>query len=157
MTRDEYEGLLVTAAKPARKKTIATKADPNDVFAFQLKQSGWHGFERERLFAKEIGRRWKFDFALVIVNAIDPEEDDIQLAIEIEGDVIYPAMVFGKKRMLNMGRHSTPNGQEEDRIKYNAASLLGWDHLHFGVKSVNDGSAVAFVTQWLARRGVYPT
>ena len=64
---------------------------------------------REYGFAKEIGRRWRFDFAW----------PDNRLAVEVEGG------------SATNGRHVRPKGFREDCEKYNAAVLLGWRVLRY--------------------------
>jgi len=64
---------------------------------------------REHGFAKEIGRRWRFDFAW-------PRH---KLAVEVEGG-----------SAIN-GRHVRPKGFRDDGEKYNAAVLLGWRVLRY--------------------------
>jgi len=65
--------------------------------------------EREYQFAKEDGRRWRFDFAFV----------KERIGIEVEGGT------------WNGGRHSTGAGQSKDAEKYNAATLKAWSVLRF--------------------------
>jgi very-short-patch-repair endonuclease len=59
---------------------------------------------KELQFAKNLGRKWKFDFANV----------DAQVAIEIEGGVWIS------------GRHTRGKGFIKDCEKYNTATLMGW-------------------------------
>lgn len=61
-------------------------------------------FEREFAFAKEMGRRWRFDLAM----------PDRKFAIEVEGGI------------WTKGRHVTGAGYTKDIEKYEAALLLGW-------------------------------
>ncbi len=60
--------------------------------------------KREYLFAKELGRRWRFDCAW----------PDKKAAAELEGGV------------WTRGRHVRGKGFEGDCDKMNAATLLGW-------------------------------
>ncbi|MFA5135558.1 MAG: hypothetical protein WC505_07280 [Patescibacteria group bacterium] len=64
---------------------------------------------KEWKFAKEIGRRWAFDFAW----------PDVKLAVEIEGGVWIG------------GRHTSGAGFTKDMEKYNAAALMGWTLLRY--------------------------
>ena len=80
------------------------KSELESLFAFTLKANGLPTPTREHMFAKEIGRKWRFDFCY-------PEK---LVAIEIEGGVWV------------RGRHNTGSGFQADIEKYNAAQLLGW-------------------------------
>ena len=66
---------------------------------------------REYCFAKEIGRRWRFDFAW--------PNSDPPVAVEIEGGT------------WSKGRHVRGKGYAKDCTKYNAAVMLGWKVLRF--------------------------
>ena len=63
----------------------------------------------EHLFALEIKRRFRFDYAV-------PE---IKLAIEYEG-------IYSSK-----SRHTSKVGYSQDAIKYNMAATLGWTVLRY--------------------------
>lgn len=78
-------------------------------FESYLKMFGVEGYEREYRFAKEIGRKWRFDFAFV------PEK----VAVELEGGV------------YSRGRHVRGRGFEKDAEKYNKAVEMGWAVLRF--------------------------
>jgi len=58
----------------------------------------------EYLFAKDIGRKWRFDVAL-------PER---RIAIEIDGGTWMG------------GRHTTGRGHQSDAEKRNQAAVMGW-------------------------------
>ena len=64
---------------------------------------------REYCFAKEIGRRWRFDFAW----------PDRKVAVEIQGGT------------WNRGRHVRGKGYAKDCEKHNAAVALEWKVLQF--------------------------
>ena len=78
--------------------------------AFKLPEA-----EREHLFARGIGRRWRLDFAWPHIPVIGSPQ--MRFAVEIEGIVWYR----GKK-----SRHQTARGFVEDAEKYEAALRLGW-------------------------------
>ena len=61
---------------------------------------------KEFMFAKSLGRRWRFDRAY----------PQVKVAVELEGGIW-----MGKQ-----GRHTNPKGFESDAEKYNAAALMGW-------------------------------
>jgi very-short-patch-repair endonuclease len=101
-------------------------------------------------------RRWRIDFAW-------PNQ---MLAVEIEGAVWGAVIEFlepararklrssgevryakGQKVTLAGGGHSRGAGMEKDMAKYNTLSLLGWRLLRFSVGMVEDGSAVALISQ----------
>lgn len=54
-------------------------------------------------------RQWRFDFAF----------PGAMLAVEIEGGI------------WKRGRHNRPSGYQNDCIKYNAATMLGWRILRY--------------------------
>jgi len=68
-------------------------------------------------------RRWRFDLCW-------PE---FHLAAEIEGGTWVK------------GRHTRPQGYENDCEKYNSAVLQGWRVLRFTMEMVKDGRALATV------------
>jgi len=79
-------------------------------FEFIVKANGIPTPMKEYQFAKEIGRKWRFDFCW----------DKRMLAVEIEGGV-----------WMGRGRHQTGVGFQKDIEKYNAAQLLGWMVLRY--------------------------
>lgn len=91
----------------------------------QLRELGGPHYllEKEYPFAKMLGRKWRFDFAL-----IQPA-----IAVEIEGGI------------WNHGAHVRGKHFESDMSKYNEAVRLGWRVLRFSTKQVLDGSAIAFI------------
>ena len=80
------------------------------------------GFTPEYAFAKSIGRKWRFDFALAK-----------GFAVEIDGGI------------WTQGRHSRGAGMEADFEKLNAAVLLGWRVLRFSTGMVKDGTAISVI------------
>jgi very-short-patch-repair endonuclease len=78
-------------------------------------------------FARDIGRRWRIDFAWV----------DARLALEVEGAV------------WTRGRHTRPRGFLGDIDKYNALALRGWRLLRATPAQVNDGTALAWLKEAL--------
>ena len=79
----------------------------------------------EYLFAKEVGRAFRFDFAW-------PEHDP-PIAVETEGGT------------WNRGRHVRGRGFEKDAEKYNQAALLGWVVLRVTGAMIRDGRAMAYL------------
>ena len=104
-----------------------TKRDYKAEFENQLAQSSIAPPLKELMFAKSIGRKWRFDYAWV----------DELLAVEYEG--IYA----GKSR------HLTVQGFTEDCIKYDTAVILGWRVLRVTAPMVDSGRALVFVRQAL--------
>lgn len=86
--------------------------------------------EREFLFAAEIGRKFRSDFAW-------PEQ---KILAEIEGG------------HWNGGRHSRGQGFEQDCVKYNIAALLGYRVFRFTTGLVESGYAIATIKNALAGR-----
>lgn len=85
------------------------KIDNKVLLSVYIQQLTDKKIEKELLFAKELGRKWRFDFAI-------PE---LKLAFEYEG-------IFSAK-----ARHTTVKGYMGDCEKYNTAVLLGWKVLRF--------------------------
>lgn len=94
-----------------------------DSLAFQIKAAKLPGPEREYAFAKDLGRRWRFDFAW----------PDQKLAVEVEGG-IWAA-----------GRHNRPLGMMADMVKYNAATILGWRVLRVAGPHIKSGEALEWI------------
>ena len=93
-------------------------------------QNGWPLPEREVMFAQEIKRRWRFDFAW----------RDIMLAVEIDG---------GTGRG---GRHTTITGYREDSHKLNVAMVMGWRVLRGDSQMVTKGLLLHYVEDALSGR-----
>lgn len=72
-------------------------------------------------------RQWRFDFAYI----------DSKIAIEVEGG------------QWSGGRHTRGAGYEEDTIKYNEATLLGWKVYRFTGDMIKRGDAVNFIERML--------
>lgn len=104
-----------------------SQSDLEATFALQLRHLGVPEPEREHMFAKELGRRWRFDFAW----------PDAMLAVELQGGV------------WSRGRHSRGAGYIADCEKANAATMLGWRLLRFTRESVDDWSGAELVAKML--------
>ena len=81
-------------------------------------------YEREYVFAKEYGRRWRFDFAFV------PRK----VAVECDG---------GQYKQFG-GRHNT----DKDREKLNFAACLGWRVLRFSGTMLRDPEHCIQMVRW---------
>lgn len=90
-----------------------------ETFALYLRHLGVD-FAREYRF--HVTRRWRFDFAIFPLRAV-----------EIEGGV------------FSSGRHTRGNGFSQDCEKYNEATALGWRVYRFPTAAVRDGSAFDFL------------
>lgn len=101
-----------------------------DALAWQLRALGLAAPEREHRF--DPSRRWRFDFAY-------PEQ---RIAIEVEGGSWVA------------GRHARGLGFEKDIEKYNAAAVAGWMVLRFTTAMVDDGRALATISEAIAARGI---
>lgn len=88
-------------------------------FEKTLEASNLPPFKREFLFAQEVGRKWRFDYAW----------PQYKLALEIEGG-----------SWVN-GRHNRASGFIADMGKYNQAAFLGWKILRVTPKDVDSGYA----------------
>jgi very-short-patch-repair endonuclease len=85
--------------------------------------------EREFLFAKPIGRRWRADYAY-------PEA---MILIEAEGGT------WGKRK----SRHTTGSGFENDSIKYGEAAVLGYRVIRLTSTMIKNGTAVDLIRRAL--------
>ena len=83
----------------------------------------------EHEFARQLGRRWRFDFAW----------PGRMLAVEFDGGAWVPGG----------GRHARAAGFAADHEKMNRATLLGWRVLRFTARHLTDGSALAGLTEAL--------
>lgn len=79
------------------------------------------GCVRELVFAPP--RKWRFDFCW-------PAQ---RVAVEIEGGI------------WSNGRHTRGKGFEDDAIKYNEATIMGWKVLRFTDSMVRSGVALNMV------------
>lgn len=81
--------------------------------------------QREYFFHPQ--RLWRFDYAW----------PTLLLAVEIDGAV------------YTQGRHTRGSGFEEDCVKINEATLLGWRVLRFTTGQVNSGYALCVIERAL--------
>lgn len=81
----------------------------------------------EHQFAKELGRRWRFDWAF----------PRLLVAVEQEGGV------------WTGGRHTRGAGAVKDMEKYNTATYLGWKVYRFTPAQIKSGQAVSWLAMWL--------
>ena len=100
--------------------TIVTGSALELDFQFQMQAAGLPIPEFEYMFAKKIGRLWRFDIAY----------PDRKIAVELEGGV------------WTRGRHTRGKGFINDCDKYNAATLMGWRVFRFTRDHVDSGTAL---------------
>lgn len=110
-----------------------------DLFAFQCRAHKLPLPARQAMFAKEVGRRWLFDFCW----------QPYMLAVEIEGLVVQR---MGGELVVR-GRHASISGFKEDCIKYATAAMLGWTVIRFEQSQVKSGEAIDYTMRCLAARG----
>lgn len=116
----------------SQRKRGSTASGLEQSFLFQVESCGLsNGLLLEHPFAREIGRRWRFDFAW----------PDYAIAVELEGGI------------WANGRHTRGLGFESDCEKYNAATALGWRIFRFTPGMVRDGRALAWVSALLSEGG----
>jgi hypothetical protein len=97
----------------------------------------------EFMFAKEIGRKWRFDYAW----------PDHKIALEIEGAVFGRLIITADgKKIRAGGRHSTGAGLQADAFKYNRAAILGWLVVRATTTMVRDGHAITELSDAFASR-----
>lgn len=95
------------------------------IFETLCKSYGIKGVSSEHIFAKELGRKWRFDFAII----------EHKIAIEIEGGVWIA------------GRHNRGSGFIKDMEKYNTAAMLGWRILRFTPQQINQENTYLMIKQ----------
>jgi len=78
-------------------------------------------YVRELQFAKEIGRKWRADFAIL---------EPYRILIEVDGGT------------RSGGRHVRGSGFEQDCFKVNHAVFMGWQVLRFTSAMVISGNAI---------------
>lgn len=120
-------------AAPAKKKA-RKKEDPKkweNMLAAQLHLYGLGSYFKREFIIKELGRKWRWDFA-------DPEH---KVAIEFQGAIWIP----------NRG-HSGGIGLRNDFAKGNAAQFHGWTVFHFDDWAVSNKSAVKMIDAFYQTR-----
>lgn len=86
-------------------------------------------YVREYQFAKDIGRKWRSDFAVI----------EKLLLIEVEGGV------------HSGGRHVRGVGYTKDIEKYNQATMMGWRLLRFTPDMILSGRAIDTVMEAISQ------
>jgi hypothetical protein len=118
--------MKIVSKKTKPKKTGAEIEQANAAtFILLAKTFGITGIVREHLFASEIGRRWRFDFAL-------PKH---RIGIEIEGGA------------WSNGRHTRGAGFVGDMEKYNMATVLGWRVLRFTPQQIKKAETYELISK----------
>ena len=102
-------------------------------FVALLLQSGLPLPTPEHPFARDWGRRWRFDFAW----------PDLRLAVEVDGGIWIPGG----------GRHNRGAGYEADVEKLNVAVILGWRVLRFTPRHLANGSAITAIRLCVTSHG----
>ena len=102
-------------------------------FVALLLQSGLPLPISEHPFARDWGRRWRFDFAW----------PDLRLAVEVDGGIWIPGG----------GRHNRGAGYEADVEKLNVAVILGWRVLRFTPRHLANGSAITAIRLCVSSHG----
>lgn len=136
MSEQQYSAMTGKPPPPPNAKKLSQSKIVAQRFADQCIERALPEPEREYLFASELGRRWRFDFAW-------PEQ---RVALEIEGLVVM--RVNGQLQV--MGRHASITGFKEDCVKYATANKLGWRVLRFEQSQVKDRTAIDFLVRMLA-------
>jgi len=109
-------------------RTSRRQSSPSSLerrFVALLLQSGLPLPLPEHPFARDWGRRWRFDFAW----------PDLRLAVEVDGGIWIPGG----------GRHNRGAGYEADVEKLNVAVILGWRVLRFTPRHLANGSAITAI------------
>ncbi len=98
----------------------------------QLRQAGIP-FDREFSFAKEMGRRWRADFA--VRGRLWTTAPSVLVEIDGGGYIA--------------GRHSRGLGMEHDCEKASAAAILGYRVIRLTPSQVEDGRGLLWIRQAL--------
>lgn len=104
-------------------------SEAEELLLWQIKVNGLPTPEREYVFAKSIGRKWRSDFAW----------PDHMLLVEVDGGT------------WSHGRHTRGAGYRKDCEKVNTATNLGFRTLRFTSEDVTDGIALGFIESALAK------
>lgn len=95
-------------------------------------------------------RRWRLDFYF----------PDYKIAVEVEGGVQSHRRGFAQSKDGNtyhiQSRHLTPQGFEEDALKYFAAQLAGITVVRVTSKMVSDHRAIGMIIHLLESKGWKP-
>lgn len=134
--------MLLTSMQRSKERKREKANSKEDDFDFQLRSMMLPKFERQVMFAKEVGRRWMLDFAC----------RQYMLAVEIEGLIVV--RVNGE--LIVKGRHASISGFKEDCEKYASAAMLGWTVIRFEQSQVKDGTAIAYTQRVLCAKGWQP-
>lgn len=102
-----------------------SKSELEETLLLLIRAEGLPIPEREFMFARDIGRYWRFDFAY-------PEQ---MIGIECEGGT------------WSGGRHVRGAGYEKDLEKYNQAVALGWRVLRFTKGMIDSGIATQTIRE----------
>jgi hypothetical protein len=89
-------------------------------------------------FAREHGRRYRFDIAFLGHN----------LAVEIQGGR-YIIRQSSTGKVLLGGAHHSPEGRRRDMEKQNLATLLGWRVIEAEWEDIESGATAKLVSQLL--------
>lgn len=116
----------MSVSKPATKR----RSKAHTQLINQLKANGLPQPVEELRFAQCFGRQFRLDLAW-------PE---YRLAVEVHGGV------------FTRGRHVSPTGFTEDRVKMNYAQLLGWRVLEVTSAHVQQRLALTWIAHALSHR-----
>ena len=111
---------------PGEYRTLAKRDIPGELI-FQLRACKLPEPMREVVFAKAIGRLWRFDLAW-------PER---KIAVECDGGT------------WTAGRHVRGKGFAEDCVKFNTAAENGWRVFRFTTEMVDSGEAATTIERVL--------
>ena len=112
-----------------------SKSDLEELLALHIRLAGLPQPEREYLFAsEEYGRLWRLDFAYPA----------IKLGIAVQGGV------------WSRGRHTRGSGYTADCEKYSHAAMLGWRVIFVTADHIDNGQAIAWVKEALAKAAESP-
>ena len=117
--------------RPSRRQSSPSSLERR--FVALLLQSGLPLPISEHPFARDWGRRWRFDFAW----------PDLRLAVEVDGGIWIPGG----------GRHNRGAGYEADVEKLNVAVILGWRVLRFTPRHLANGSAITAIRLCVSSHG----
>ena len=119
------------SAQPRRTRAVRVPRPDPLPLDLQTRLAGLPEPAREHLFARDIKRRGRIDYAWPAGGRAGG------LAVEVEGGV------------WTAGRHTRPSGYLRDLEKYNELALRGWLLLRVTYDMIADGSALALILRAL--------
>lgn len=117
-------------SKPSTTKRAKAKEQVRKLAQLvEINLEGLPKYKKEIIFHPV--RKWRFDYAW----------SELKIALEIHGGI------------YTNGRHTRGKGFTEDKVKMNAAQLLGWIVIEATTEHVKNGQMLEWVTEAISIRG----